>query len=154
MERYHAGQGMSSAHKKLHACFKLLRQVGFLILFCLFPLILFLCVVKIQICVQFNLISTRISFLYTHNSCMHATHVYVEIKFSTSAASLSLSLFLTLSLIFISFSLISQDVRLHCKIVRCQINRLTQFMLSASKALMAAYHKCFSSKWWKFPHLN
>lgn len=92
MERYHAGQGMSSAHKKLHACFKLLRQVGFLILFCLFPLILFLCVVKIQICVQFNLISTRISFLYTHNSCMHATHVYVEIKFSTSAASLSISL--------------------------------------------------------------
>lgn len=52
----------------------------------------FLCVVKIQICVQFNLISTRISFLYTHNSCMHATHVYVEIKFSTSAASLSISL--------------------------------------------------------------
>lgn len=153
MERYHAGRGMSSAHKKLHACFKLLRQVGFLILFCLFPTTLssfFSCVVKIQICVQFNLISTRISFLYTHNSCMHATHVYVEIKFLPLSPSLSLSF----SLIFISFSLISQDVRLHCKIVRCQINRLTQFMLSALKALMAAYRKCFSSKWWKFPHLN
>lgn len=54
----------------------------------------------------------------------------------------------------LDFHFFSQDVRLHCKIVRCQINRLTQFMLSALKVLMVAYRKCFSSKWLRFPHLD
>lgn len=47
-----------------------------------------------------------------------------------------------------------QDVLLHCKIARCRINRLTRSTLSALKASMAAYRKCFFSKWLKFRHLS
>jgi hypothetical protein len=84
-----------------------------------------------QICVQFNLISTRMTFARGTqcNSCAR-----VEIKFLWD---FHLNFCVPLNSIFTFFS---QDVRSHCKIVRCQINRLTQFM--------------FFSKWLRFLRSN
>lgn len=73
------------------------------------------------------------------NSCSEN----VEIKFFCE-------IFISTRLFFIR----TQDVLSHCKIVQFRINRLTQFMLNALKASMAAYRKCFYLKWLKFPRLN